>query len=379
MKRALAMVALSVVCGGLAFGQFPAFTGKWDATVGLLPSTSLTTALTLTTNIAGFDVSGYFRFTGTDGLDRVSFTASGAAGPLSMKGGTYFNPIAQEWMGGYLNGSVDFAGLALGLDVYHWAEKYEGCFLAGTCWPYLNWLGGDKPCQTYSYGMAYVLSTKIDPLAVKLIFADCCTGIFFYKSIITLKDLGLCCGISVDAELAFTKEGFGYLELSGIEIPLCCGVSLTAGVTFTVDGKEVDTGLKFAGIGDACFTVYGNALEDGNAWTGIDIYGWKIKCQLADCNYVQFVTALDPAWYNANVENVFVGDEFEYVKFGFCGAGCCGGTYNVDISIFFQESGSLFGINRLGAKMSIPVMENLTVNASYATPDTFTVGWVFTF
>ena len=375
MKRALVLL---VAFGVLAFGQFPAFTGKWDATVDLLPSTSLTTALTLTTNIAGFDVSGYFRFTGA-GLDRVRFTASGAAGPLSVKSGMYFDPTVPEWMGGYLNGSVDFAGLALGLDVYHWAEKHEDCFLAEGCWPYLKWLGGDKPCQTYDHGMAYVLSTKIDPLAVKLIFADCCEGIFFYKSIITLKDLGLCCGISLDATLAFTKEGFDYLKLTGIEIPLCCGVSLTAGVTFTVDAKKVDTGLKFAGIGDACFTVYGDAVKDGNAWAGIEIYGWKIKCQLADCNYVQFVTALDPGWYNANVENVFVGDEFEYVKLGFCGPGCCGGQYKVDISIFFQPSGSLFGISRLGAKMSIPVMENLTVNASYSTPDTFKVGWVFTF
>jgi hypothetical protein len=54
--------------------------------------------------------------------------------------------------------------------------------------------------------MAYVLSTKVDPLAVKVIFADCCTGIEFYKSIITLKGLGICCGVSLDAELSFLKE-----------------------------------------------------------------------------------------------------------------------------------------------------------------------------
>ena len=378
MKRALALVA---VLGVLAFGQFPAFTGKWEATVGLLPETSLKSGLTLTTNIAGFDVSSYFRFTGA-GLDRASFTLSGAVGPFSLKGGTYFNPIVPEWMGGYLNGSVDFAGLALGLDVYHWNADYDECFFEEECWPYLRWLGGDNPCeeQTYEYGMAYVLSTKIDPLAVKLILADCCDGIMFYKSIITLKDLGLCCGISLDAELSFKKSGFEYLKLSGLEIPLCCGVSIEMGVTFTVDGKKVDSKLKFAGIGDVCFTVYGDALlEKPAAWTGIDIYGWKIRCELGDCNYVEFLTALKPEKVEEIIGKVFVGDEFEYFKFGFCGPGCCGGQYEVGISLFFQPEGTLFGISRLGAKMSIPVMENFTVKASYSTPDKFSVGWVFTF
>jgi hypothetical protein len=61
----------------------------------------------------------------------------------------------------------------------------------------------------------------------------------------------------------------------------------------TTNAKEVSTGLKFAGFGDACFTVYGDAIKTGNAWTGIDIYGWKIKCSLGDCNYVEFLTALN--------------------------------------------------------------------------------------
>jgi hypothetical protein len=80
MKRALALLA---VFGVLAFGAapFPAFTGKWDATVCILPSTSLTSALTLTTNVAGFDVSGYFRFT-AGGLDRVSFSHERRSWPL---------------------------------------------------------------------------------------------------------------------------------------------------------------------------------------------------------------------------------------------------------------------------------------------------------
>jgi len=103
MKRALALLA---VFGVLAFGAapFPGFSGKWDTTVCILPDTSLTSALTLTTNVAGFDVSGYFRFTAL-GLDRVSFTTSGALGPFSLKSGMYFKPSVPEYMGSYLSSS----------------------------------------------------------------------------------------------------------------------------------------------------------------------------------------------------------------------------------------------------------------------------------
>jgi hypothetical protein len=388
MKRALALLA---VFGVLAFGAapFPGFSGKWDMSVCLLPSPiTLTSALTLTTNVAGFDVSGYFRFTG-GGIDRVSFSTSGALGPFSLKSGMYFKPSVPEYMGSYLSTSLDFAGLGIALDVYHWDTDYNACFFDGTCWPSLKWLDGDKPCTAPGgFGMAYVLSTKVDPLAVKIIFADCCEGIEFYKSIITLKGLGICCGVSLDAELSFLKEkGFDYLKLSGIEIPLCCGVSLTATVTFTVDAKVVETGLKFAGIGDACFTVYGDAIKSGNAWTGIDIYGWKIKCALGDCNYVEFLTALNVDAIENILGDIFLAacGEYEYVKMGFCGAGCCGGKYTVDLSIYFGSNGGIFDITRLVYSVKIPIMSNFTLNisgtaaAATCATNSFCFGWTFTF
>ena len=385
MKRALAV--LLAFAGFTAFAQFPAVTGKWDATLCILPNITLTSSLTLTTNIAGFDVSGMFRFTGT-GLDRVSFTAKGAFGPLSVKSGMYFKPSVPEWMGGYLNTSLDFAGLGIGFDVYHWDTDYGDCFFAEGCWPYLKWLDGDNPCpQTNTYGMAYVLSAKVDPVSAKIVFADCCEGIEFYKSILTLKGLGLCCGISLDATLTMKKTGFDSLVLEGIEIPLCCGVSLTAKVTFTVDAKTVETGLKFAGIGDACFTVYGDAIKTGNAWTGIDIYGWKIKCTIGDCNYVEFLTALNVDAIEGILGDIFLAGcgEYEYMKFGFCGAGCCGGKYTVDLGLYFGSNGGIFDLTRLVYSAKIPIMANFTLNISGTAPaatcasSSFCLGWTFTF
>jgi hypothetical protein len=276
--------------------------------------------------------------------------------------------FSPAYLGAKLVTSLDFAGLSLSFVAVH-GEEYVG--------PGADYYTG---CQTPSESLTYVLTAKVDPIGVELWFRDCSTGTEFYSADITLKGISLCCGISLDAELIFTKAaGFESLSFSGIEIPLCCGVSLTAGVTFTTSGKELSTGFKWGGVADTCFTVYGDALGSYNAWYGIEIYGWKIRCSLGDCNYVEFLTALDPDYFISNNIVDFQGNEFEYMKLGFCGAGCCGGKYTVDLAVYFQPSGSLFGITRLGANMSIPIMSNFTVNVSFATPNSLSVGWVFTF
>jgi len=64
---------------------------------------------------------------------------------------------------------------------------------------------------------------------------------------------------------------------------------------------------------------------------------------------------------------------------GFCGPGCCGGNYSVDLSVFFDNGGGLFGISRVGADMTIPVMSNLDVKVKFATPNSLDVGWTFKF
>jgi hypothetical protein len=373
MKRALAVFSVLAVLGFSAFG-IGTFSGKWEATIDLLTPELTANTLTLNYTDFGWTFTGVLSLLGKNTApDTFDISATGAFGPFSINGTMNFD-FTPAYLGAKLVTSLDFAGLNLSFVAAH-GEKYVG--------PDGDYYTG---CQTASESLTYVLTAKVDPIGVELWFRDCSTGTEFYSADITLKGIGLCCGISLDAELVFTKaNGFESLSFSGIEIPLCCGVSLTAGVTFRTGGKELTTGLKWGGIGDTCFTVYGDVLSQTNSqniitsWTGIEIYGWTIKCSLGDCNYVKFVTALDPGWYNDNVEEVFENDEFEYVELGFCGAGCCGGKYTVDLSVFFKSSG-LFGISRIAADMSIPVMSNFTVNVSFSAPDTaLSVGWVFTF
>ena len=56
MKRALAILVALCTFGALGFSQI-AIKGSWTATVCLLPTTSLTSTLSLTYTVAGFDVT----------------------------------------------------------------------------------------------------------------------------------------------------------------------------------------------------------------------------------------------------------------------------------------------------------------------------------
>ena len=387
MKRALAVFSVLAVLGfsGFAIGTF---SGSWDTNIKLLPSPSLDyTKLTLKYTDLGFTITSVSTFTGAGFTDQ-SFSLSGNFGPFEVSGAMYFLPTGTQtiswkcdtqtgeipitgpkYKSANLQAKLSFGGISITSKVEHWAWPF---LLAQSCCSY--------PSQTPSSYMLYTNTIVLDPFTLVLRFDDCCTGIAFKDLTLDVTGIGLCCGISLDAEFNFTKAGFGYLSFSGISIPLCCNVSLSATVKFTTEGKEISPKLSFGGFADACFTVYGDVVQTQNRiWEGIAIYGWKIKCTLGDCSYVEFLTALDVTAVEKIVGDIFKDNEYEYMKLGFCGAGCCGGQYTVDLSVFFQKTGSLFGITRIGANMSIPVMSNFTVKVAFTSTPTLDVGWVFTF
>jgi len=135
--------------------------------------------------------------------------------------------------------------------------------------------------------------------------------------------------------------------------------------------------------------VYGDVVGSGlYLWEGIRVDGFKIQCTLAECNYIEFVTFLSPEYAeDYGYEDLFSSQcgEFEYIGLGFCGAGCCGGMYYVDLRIFSGTNGGLFDLTRLLATMKIPVMANFTFDVELAiavaqcATTTLAVGWTFTF
>ena len=322
----------------------------WSQTIERVPDLSIETVLTLTYSFGAFDVTSISKFT-DDGFVSQKFKISGEFGPASLSGYMEFDPSVPTYVKSWLKGTLDFAGVSLTGKVTH------------------------KPNE-----MHYYLTAEVDPVTVKLSFVDYCTGIEFDNVLVSLDDLSFCCGITYDASLYFTKEGFEYVKFTVDSLfDLCCGISFGAGVEFGLDYKKLSLDVNWAGI-ENCITVYGDVQweEELNKVAGLDIYGWKIVCELAECTKLEILTALDPTY--KKFKNIFEGDEFEYIKASFCGPGCCGGSWNFDSTIFFQPSGTLFGITRVKLNFTFPVMDSLTVKFGGEVPEnSFSFGWSLTF
>jgi len=232
--------------------------------------------------------------------------------------------------------------------------------------------------------MDYIGTLSADPLTLTVRFQDDCTGIRFKQVAARLKSL--CWGICGDAMLLLTESGFEYLEFKARDLfPICCGISFDASMKFTVDEKAVSITPKWKDVGEGCIKVYGDVQWADNAVGGIELYGAKIRyrsderCLKAKIPfpYAEFVTALQPkklAWAG------FKGDESEYVKLGFCGPANCDAGYSVDLTAYFQRSGTLFGISRVLAKAFVPITDNFVLNVAFGAnivsgEPTLDLGW----
>ena len=382
MKRALAILAVASMFGFAGFAQF---SGEWDTNIHVLQTPSLDyTKLTINYEWSGWTFTSLSKFTNA-GYSEQSFSGEGELGPVSIDGTMAFSPADTAYSYTDVSASSEFAGISFDLGIFHGVYPYAKDYFEDAYYP-LEWTDVCQTPQTGSVLILYTVSAKADPVSAQVRFKDCCTGTAFYDASISLSGISLCCGITSDATVTFTKEeGFKSLEFALKDVfPICCGISFDINVTFTTDGKTISIKPKMADIGEACFALYADLESEGgeNAdlyLNGLRVDGWKIRCDLAECNYIEIVSFLSPDKApNYGYKGVFEGDEFEYAKLGFCGPGCCGGNYSVDIAVYFG-GGTLFDISRVGADMTIPVMSNFDVKVKFATPNSLDVGWTFTF
>ena len=238
--------------------------------------------------------------------------------------------------------------------------------------------------------MLYTFTATVDPVSVEVSFDDVSTGIQFRDATITLAGLSLCCDVSYDVELHFTKcEGFDYIKFAVANLfELCCGIAFGVDVEFGVDYKKVTPKFSWGGL-EACVEVWGDlqGLDEGVGVGGWELYGFKLYCELGDCTYIEFVEAFNVVEVEEIIGDVFEAAkaENEYLKLGFCGPACCGGTWGVDTTVFFStEQSTLFGITRFLVETEVPLMDALTVgfDFEYNVPDaetTVSFDWSFNF
>lgn len=234
---------------------------------------------------------------------------------------------------------------------------------------------------------------------VNIDFGDCCTGASFRRLQAELTGLPLCCGIFFDTTLSFTKSGFEKLSLSTSDISLCCGVKTKIAVEFTPTSKKVELKPSWYGL-SGCFSVYGDALFSGNAWQGVELWGFMITCYYPTCGYFRTLTAFAPEKFwiddSGNIvasktrpsyyRSLFRTGEFEYFNAKFCMAGCCGGEVTFNLEGWFGSGTYLFGFRRFRFNFQLPITSTITLfskaqwDFSNASPlEWFNVGWSLSF
>jgi len=376
MKRALALTFAALLFGVAGLAQI---SGSWSGKFALLPTPSLTyTQLVLNATVAGFEISSTSYFTGS-GFESQEFGISGTIGPVEVSGVMGFDATAPAYAYTDLSTSLNFAGVDITGKVFHGVYPYGQSYFEKHY--ALKWADVCPNQTTGNTLMLYTLETSVEPISVSARFSDCCEGIEFYDLTITLEDLSLCCGIAYDLEFYFTKDGFEYVLVSIDPLfELCCGISFGVDIKFTVDGKEVTPSFSWGGI-EGCVTVWGDLQLKDDPEVGVEgweLYGYKIYCELAECYDLEIVTAFDVSAVEAIIGDVFKGDEFEYIAIGACGPACCGGTWTLDVTVFFG-GGTLFDITRYTVDVSLPVMDALTVGLSFESPDNLSLSWELVF
>lgn len=382
--------------------------GKFETAIDILPAVQLTKAsLTLTVGVQGWSLSSVSAFNAT-GFYHQSFTLTGTFGPVKFSGEMAFNPSQSDpivvyfpedcptqsasvpitppdYKWAFFETTFDIFGASLIGRIEHWNYPYIPVwaepYYKEEMWPCC------EPEEIPASYMLYSFSFRAPPFYLDLRFADCCTGITFSDLSLGFDDLGLCCGVTFDLKFYFTKAGFQYALIEIQNIPfVCCGFGLDFAIKFTVSGKEVTVRPKWVGVGQLCFQLYGDVIMDGASVVGFNLYGYKIRCDLGPCNYVEFLTVLGPDVVDEVEEiigDVFEDDETEYIKFSICGEGCCGSQYTVEATVFFSETGSLFGFSRVVVDMSVPLLANFAFTSSFTLPSSgdpsMNMGFVFSF
>ena len=369
MKRALAILAAVSLFGIAGMAQF---SGTWETCLSILPAPIALdyTTLTITYDMAGWAITSITGFTG--GFTQQDFSVSGTLGALSITGGMNFDPTGPAYESSWVEAVLDFAGVNFDLLISHTIQTpdYDYCD------------------PTADAEMVYSLGITADPVSAGLTFVDCCTGIYFHDLWVSFSGLSLCCGVTYDFYFSFNKvDGFDYVKFSLNDVfPICCGISFDIAVTFTVDGKTVSITPKFAGFGEACFQLYADLVQTGgkNADLFLDqirIDGWRLYCELADCNWLEIVTFISPDKApDYGYKGVFQANEFEYIKLHFCGPTCCGGTYEVGLAVYFTEAPDhLFGISRIAADMIWPIADNFEISVTFDSNGNLGMCWLFSF
>jgi hypothetical protein len=387
--------------------------GSWTGELAVVPVLSLTsTSFELYFEfVDGWTLTSRSDFLGADGWVWQEVGLKGSLGFAEVEFTTVFGPKAPAFLYAMARASASIEGVDIDLYAASVGPDTASYFSGGPSGGMVAVVATDLDGVSLrgEIGIGARLTDPWAPFTITYSGLDTYTkdflidpfpgGLEFTYFQLTLEGLSICCGVSFDLEFSFTKwDGFEYIKFFVADLfQLCCGTEVDLSVTFATNAKSISVEPHWAGL-EGCVQVFGDVQFADSLLGGLELYGFRILCELQECYSIEVLTAfrpdlfyvvddellVAPAHVPYQAEPLFDRNEFEYVKLSACGAACCGGTWTLDIWAFFREtSGTLFGLSRIFVEMEIPLLTNFSVASTLevAIPGgpSLSIGWAFTF
>ena len=181
------------------------------------------------------------------------------------------------------------------------------------------------------------------------------------------------------------KSGFDRLRFTIKDVPIPCPacealqVYLDVPITFTTEMKKVEPALRLWRK-LLCLRPLVSLLTPttGFGFSGLEVYGMEIRCDLPGGYKGRFATSFDPARDSAVTG---YSDFFEVLQVEGPVIPCCGSPGWWQYSLYFKRSGQLFGLSMFDANMYIPISRELIAHVRLQAgliPRAPTKTWVLT-
>jgi|Deesub1362A_J573_1020465.scaffolds.fasta_scaffold01460_3 hypothetical protein len=383
---------LVIVLGIVALsGEAQFLTGEWTADIAILPALDLnSTSFVLGYTFSSWTVVSTSDFT-PDGWVWQEFNLEGALGQIEIEGNLLFGPLVSDFLYSQVIWGMDLDMAELELYAALLGDSVGGYVLGGPT-------GGTAVKLSASLGggveavcvIGFGASLPEDGFTIHHISGlektyatdprpgSCC----FTVAELSLFGLTFCCS-TLDFKIVFSKEGLDYAMFSFANITLASlPITFDLSAKFGVNYKGVSLTSKFD-FGAVCFDIYGDLEHTGGtSVNGVIIGAFGIGCEIGPC--VSFYAGTEFSSSFAPEEWGLEGDEFEYFKLSICGPGCCGSEYTMDLTVYFDNTGGIFGLSRFTTEVSLPVTISFTVSFSLSywisTGDSsLDIGWTFKF
>lgn len=392
--RASQLVILLLLLFSLAtFGQ--EFGGSWSAQMDLLPDIGFNTVvLTLDYSLSGWSFSSTSEFFDNGLWAWQHFNTSGMIGPFQLDSTVLFGPMAAAFL--YTSNVAKFAAFGVDFTLHTVmigpnipGYVFTGGPSGGAIIQLERQFGGvafssitGMGARLQDFSLIYVgtgLHTLIFPI-------DPFPGGFgFTYQEFSVTGLSFCPTRIFDVSIRFSAaQGFDYMRVSATNvITLFDAVELDAELTYRTESKELNITPRWVGM-EACFTFFGDVGSVNNVIGSLELHGFKLAYEYAESAEIEILAAFDVAAVEAIVGNVFQGDENCYVSLAVQRPGCCPETTDtLGLTVFFQETGSLFGLSRVVVYANTFLGEHLEFNIEMEAPVTgsprISLGWTVSF